>query len=88
MCLFNSPLIFTGRNQESISEAVNFYYAAALYASAAANSPGVDLTLSPDIGLISNVLLSMELRAGHTYWQVCGGIYPLYGHILFGSFCV
>lgn len=50
-----------GRNQESISEAVNAYYGAALLSQVAH-----DDTLSH----WSKMLLARELRGAHTYWQI------------------
>lgn len=50
-----------GRNQESVSEAVNSYYAIALLGE----------TLHDEkLTQWSKLLLAQELRAAHTYWQV------------------
>ncbi len=56
------PVAFAnGRNQESVSEAVNAYYAIALLGKALNDKTIADW---------GNVLLTQELRAAHIYWQI------------------
>jgi len=64
--LFPSP---ASRNQESISEAVNAWYAISLYGLATSDAKLRDL---------GRLLLATELRAAWRYWQIdgTGGIYP------------
>jgi endo-1,3(4)-beta-glucanase len=50
-----------GRNQESVSEAVNAYYAIALLGEALHDEKQM---------LWGKLLLAQELRAAHTYWQI------------------
>eukprot|EP00611_Tribonema_gayanum_P022367 TRINITY_DN4473_c0_g1_i2.p1 TRINITY_DN4473_c0_g1~~TRINITY_DN4473_c0_g1_i2.p1 ORF type:complete len:851 (+),score=326.08 TRINITY_DN4473_c0_g1_i2:148-2553(+) len=57
-----------GKSQESISEAINAYYAVHLYGVATKNDALRDW---------GRVLAQMELRAGHTYWQMPSGT-PIY----------
>lgn len=50
-----------GRNQESVSEAVNAYYALALLGDAQGNK---------ELAHWGSLLMTQELNAAHTYWQV------------------
>jgi endo-1,3(4)-beta-glucanase len=59
----------SGRNQESTSEAVNAWYAIALFGEAIGDAR---------LALLGRTLLATEVRAAQTYWQVKEGseIYP------------
>ena len=59
----------SGRNQESTSEAVNAWYAIALFGEAIGDGR---------LALLGRTLLATEVRAAQTYWQVKDGseIYP------------
>lgn len=50
-----------GRNQESVSEAINAYYGMALLG---------DAENDKELAQWGKLLLTQELRAAHTYWQV------------------
>jgi len=50
-----------GRNQESVSEAVNAYYAIALLADAEGDK---------ELAQWGKLLMTQELNAAHTYWQI------------------
>jgi endo-1,3(4)-beta-glucanase len=53
-----------GRNQESVSEAVNAYYGLALLGEAQGDR---------ELAQWGKLLLAKELRAGQTYWQIAKG---------------
>jgi len=59
----------SGRNQESVSEALNAWYGLALYGTALGDAALRDL---------GRVMLATELRSGWKYWQIDAGasIYP------------
>lgn len=60
-----------GRSQESVSEAINCYYAVALYA---------DSRNERDLADFARLLAALEIRAAKTYWHVPrttkNGVYP------------
>lgn len=53
----------SGRNQESVSEALNAWYGLALYGMALGDASLRDL---------GRVMLATEMRSGFKYWQVRG----------------
>jgi endo-1,3(4)-beta-glucanase len=69
IALAGAKPFFNGRNQESTSEAVNFYYAAALWARATADAA---------LATLSDLMLATEIRGAWTYWQVTDDtvVYP------------
>ena len=54
----------SGRNQESVSEALNAWYGLALYGKALGDASLRDL---------GRVMLATELRSGYKYWQIIAG---------------
>ena len=67
---------YQGRNQESISESVNFYYSVCLYS--LVQKEIIPTLFSESLSSLANIMLSQELRAGVSYWQITSTsiIYP------------
>ncbi|MEO0322661.1 MAG: glycosyl hydrolase [Myxococcota bacterium] len=61
-------LVVFGRNQESTSEAVNAWYALALWAR---------VTERPELNLLGRLMTAQEILAAQTYWQIEEGS-PIY----------
>ncbi|CAJ1397085.1 unnamed protein product [Effrenium voratum] len=71
-----------GRNQESVSEAINSYYAIGVYGTVLANRGDEDSDVGMRLRQLGRLLTAMEVHAGDTYWHVrpAGGIYTNYVH--------
>ena len=67
--LGGSAAYYNGRNQESSSESIHSYYAAALYGMSMKDVPGYE-EKGRDLEEAGRVALAMELRATDKYWHV------------------
>lgn len=59
-----------GRNQESVSEAINSYYAVACYGTVIANRGDQDMDLGCQLRQLGRLLTAMEVHSGDMFWHV------------------
>ncbi|CAE7653832.1 DSE4 [Symbiodinium microadriaticum] len=59
-----------GRNQESVSEAINSYYALAVYGTVLANRGDEASQMGIQLRQLGRLLMAMEVHGGDTYWQL------------------
>lgn len=59
-----------GRNQESVSEAINSYYAIACYGTVLANRGDQNMDLGCQLRQLGRLLTAMEVHSGDMFWHV------------------
>jgi len=71
-----------GRNQESVSEAINSYYALAVYGTVLANRGDEASQMGIQLRQLGRLLMAMEVHGGDTYWHVRpdSKFYPNFQH--------